>query len=160
VLERQIAALAAQLRSVGERLVTPRPQSAEPPGPASAPPPPLEAPRPQPTGASANGHGEASSALTTGESILAAAQGAADEIRAAAEREAERIRAAGTGNDDRRVARLLEIITRQSESLAVLTAEADRIERSAATLRAEVRALGSELREMLGSVSGVARSDH
>jgi vacuolar-type H+-ATPase subunit E/Vma4 len=84
--------------------------------------------------------------------IVAMAERAASEIRENAMREAERIRAGATTDAGDRVNELRALIQRQRESLAALSAEADRVEQSSAILRSQARALASELDGMLASV--------
>lgn len=87
------------------------------------------------------------------------AEAAAGEIRASAEREAQRIREVVANDASERVAELLAIIAGQCESVAGLSAEAQRIEHSAATLREQARALEADLQVMLRALSAVAATD-
>ncbi|MGA2470532.1 MAG: hypothetical protein ABSG64_07565 [Solirubrobacteraceae bacterium] len=123
-LERQITALAAQVRRLGERLDGDAPTAAADPE---------------------------ASALT--DAIIATAEAAAAQIRASAEREAERIRNSGTGVASERMAGLVTMLVRQRGTLATLAAQADRIGQAAASLGAEARALDSELRDTLAAIA-------
>jgi hypothetical protein len=197
-LDEQIAALAAHVRRLGQRLLSTEPLVSEPPvtePPLSEPPlsetaaaapagwipgdsyasaTPVAEERPQaartvaqsPHAATSPGRWDhlrapqpAAPPFTTGESILAMAEAAADEIRASAEREAQRIREVVANDASERVAELLAIIASQCESVAGLTAEAERIEHSAVVLREQARALEADLQVMLSAVSAVARTD-
>jgi chromosome segregation ATPase len=130
-LQGQIAALAAQVRRLAER----RQQAA----------------------VAARGAAEQSDATVEalGETILATAEAVAAEIRASAEREAQRLREGTAREADRRSAALRAILAQHRESLAALTAEADRIEHSAALLRAQTRALQAELMAIEESIAGI-----
>jgi uncharacterized coiled-coil protein SlyX len=132
-LEAQIAALAAQVRRLGERLAAP--STALPrlriawnrvaPAPASEPP------------------SRASEALMAG--ILETAESVAAEIRASAEREAQRIRDGALLEAAARIAGLRAMIAGQRDTLGALAAEIGRLEHSATTLRSHARALDAEL---------------
>jgi hypothetical protein len=144
-LEPRMAALAAQVRALGERLGQ-RPAAGErqrhdavsdwtEAGQAGSPAPRAE----------------------SREMIIAAAETAAAEIRASAQREARRIRGSAGRVAGERLEALREAIARQRETLAGLTAETKRIEHSAAILLAQVRALESELQQTLASVDALDR---
>jgi cell division septum initiation protein DivIVA len=164
-LEEQIAALAAQVRSLGQRLSNNRSKGAAstaetPPAPTPASDPrdtsPPITPRPAAPGSPAE---PAPHIAATGARIVEMAHAAAAEIRADAEREAQRIRQAAAQARSDRVAAVLEIIARQCESVATLATEVDRIEQSAAVLREQLTALNDEWRRMLVAVSAVSRPD-
>jgi hypothetical protein len=182
-LDEQIAALAAHVRRLGQRLLSTEQPVSEPtaaapagwaPGDSYTNPAPVAEERPQsappvaqsPHAATTPGRWDhlrapqpAAPPAATAESILAMAEAAADEIRASAEREAERIREVVANDASRRVAELLAIIASQCESVSGLTAEAERIEHSAVVLREQARALEADLQIMLTAVSAVARTD-
>ncbi|MGD0981499.1 MAG: hypothetical protein ABR946_08450 [Solirubrobacteraceae bacterium] len=92
--------------------------------------------------------------------IVVAAEAAAEEIRASAEREAQLIRAtADRGGAIGSVRALRDTLVRQRETLAGLAAETTRVERSAAILRAQVRALEAEMQQALTVVDALAERE-
>ncbi len=132
-LEDQIAALAAQVRRLGERLAA-------------------GSSLPRLFGAWAHGNSEpvdppaqpAAGSFDAG--ILASAESVASEIRATAEREARRIRDGAQREASMRAADLRAMVARQRETLAALGAEIGHLEHSIATIRSQSRALEAELR--------------
>jgi flagellar biosynthesis/type III secretory pathway protein FliH len=92
--------------------------------------------------------------VAAAERMLAAAERAAAQIRESAQREAERIRAAGPP----RAHDATGLIVRQRHTLAALAAEIERIEHSAATLRAQLHSLETELANMVEALSRPAAS--
>jgi hypothetical protein len=91
--------------------------------------------------------------------IVVAAEAAAGEIRASAEREAQLIRATADRGPIGSIRALRDTIARQSETLAGLAAESTRVERSAAILRAQVRALEAEMQQALSVVEALAERE-
>jgi cell division septum initiation protein DivIVA len=186
-LEQQIAALAAQVRGLGQRLVSARQSTtvssvaAESPlrgpggrrvaaiHPATNSQRSPETQRDVPADDGPNeshrpppaGVGDAGGVAS--ENIIAMAEVVADEIRANAEREALRIREADANDAGEhlaeRLAELLAVLARQAESVAILTAEVARIEQSAAVFREQALALETELQETLASISALTRVD-
>lgn len=127
-LRRQMAALAEQVRQLGNRVDC---ASDQPPAQQTA----IAAPRPQGAGAIA------SDPLLA--EVIGTAERAADSIRAAARREAERIRSAPAPA----LGAQLEIhaaLERQGEALVTIAAQADRIEQELAALREQAALLDSE----------------
>jgi cell division septum initiation protein DivIVA len=181
-LEQQIAALAAQVRSLGQRLVSTRQSTTVPsvaaesplrgpggrrveaPQPATNSPRPLEPQGRVPVGDEPNeNHLPPQAPTADAENIIAMAEVVADEIRADAEREASRIREAEANGASEhlaeRLAELLAVLARQAESVAILSAEVARIEQSAAVFREQAFALEIELQETLASISALTRAD-
>ena len=96
-------------------------------------------------------------AVATAELMLAAAERAAAQIREAAQREAARIRAANPASAHDATG-VLATTRRQRQMLAVLAAEIERIEHSAAILRGQLRSLEAELANMVEALSRPAVS--
>lgn len=153
-LEQRIAALAAQVRTLAQRFAVTPPESS---AAQAAHAPPLvhgpdvasETSSPSPTRAPAIMN-----------AIVVAAEAAAEEIRASAEREAQLIRAtADRGGAIGSVRALRDTLVRQRETLAGLAAETTRVERSAAILRAQVRALEAEMQQALTVVDALAERE-
>jgi hypothetical protein len=160
-LEQQIAALAAQVRNLGVRLAAGA--GGRNPGRGELPdaPPPrrsAEAAPAQDTTAEQAVIERLRTTAVPSARILAMAEAAAAEIRANATLEAERIREAAANASRERLTALLEIVARQSDGVAALSAELDRVEASTAALRAQANALDSELQGMLVALSSVSRS--
>jgi hypothetical protein len=183
-LEQQIAALAAQVRGLRQRLVSTRQATTVPsvaaesplrgPGgrrvaaarPATNSPRPPEPERRVPVGESPNESHQAPAGQAgdgASENIIAMAEVVADEIRANAEHEALAIRETEADNASEhlaeRLAELLAVLARQAESVAILSAEVARIEQSAAVFREQAFALETELQETLASISVLTRAD-
>jgi chromosome segregation ATPase len=123
-LQDQIALLSAQVRRLGERISG-----------ASA------SREPQP--ATLAGDREVVDALSA--SILAAAENVAAEIRSSAAREAQLMRGNVERKEDVRLAGLAAMVGQHRETVSALSSEGERIERSAAALRAQIRALEGEI---------------
>lgn len=94
---------------------------------------------------------------TSAERMIAAAEQAAAEIRASALREAQRIREGSIGPGEE-AAGLLAAARRQRHTVAVIAAEIERLESSAAILRTQMRLLEDELANMIEALSGPAAS--
>lgn len=134
-VESQIAALAAQVRGLGERLASrdkDRANDATRATVARGDPPPEHQPVL-----------EATNVLT--DRVLAAAESVGAEIRASAEQQAERIRAHGKERRDERIAELLAAIARNRATLAAVIGEAGEIERNLEIMRARMGALALEM---------------
>jgi hypothetical protein len=135
-LRRQMAALAEQVRQLGNRVERTGEQA-----PAEqvvvAPPPP--APRPRAAGPIAT------DPLLV--EVIGMAERAAESIRAAARREAEQIRAAPVPALDAD-GEILAALERQREALGTLAAQADRIEQELAALRGQAAVLDGERMRM------------
>jgi hypothetical protein len=148
-LEQQIAALAAQVRDLGQRLSSARSGAPMAAAPAAAglatSQPPLQ---------------PVANTSATNASILAIAQAAADEIRGHAEREASLIRDSAAKASSERAAALLEIIAQQCRSVTTLAAEVDRVEQSVTVLREQLAALNDDWRRMLVAAGTVSRHPH
>jgi predicted RNase H-like nuclease (RuvC/YqgF family) len=129
-LEGQIAALAGQVRRLGERL-----------------------------GGGALTGGRASRDPLLGAKdrlaaeMLATAESVAAEIRSSAEREAERIRAGALHEANARIASLQAMLASQRNTLAALTAEIGHLEHSATAMRATARMLDAELSAIAQALS-------
>jgi len=121
-LEAQVAALAAQVRRLGERLA-PNEVPASPPAP----------------------DGTSSAKGLLNERVLAAAEAVAAEIRADAEREAERIRSGAQLQAARQIEQLRAMVAQQREAVATLVREAEQLEQSVAAIRAQADTLDAEL---------------
>ena len=86
--------------------------------------------------------------------LIASAELAAERIRESARREAERIIGERSGQPRELSVALLAAVKRQRQTLAVLAAEAERIDQSAEILRAQIRLLDAEIQrtyELLGA---------
>jgi len=124
----QVAALAEQVRRLGERSQA---------GPRGAQQPPAPA--------------------VPAAELLASAERAAEKIRESARREAARI-AAGTGpRPNQLAAELLVIVNRQRQTLAVLAAEAERLGQATDVLEAKIRALDGDLQAMYERLGAAPR---
>jgi hypothetical protein len=94
-------------------------------------------------------------ARTSAERMIAAAERAAAEIRRSGLREAQRIRE-GSVAPREEAAGLLASARRQRHTLAVIAAEIERLESSAAILRTQLQSLEGELANMIAALSGPA----
>ena len=133
-LGRQIAALAEQVRRLGERA-----QAPDAHGVAVAPPTPAPSPAVDLAG------------------MIATAERIAEEIRASARREAARVEADRLHEGKAASSGLLAMVKRQRQTLAVLAAETRRIEQSAEILRTQVGALDAELQRMYDALGAAPR---
>ena len=136
-LRRQMAALAEQVRQLGNRVERVGEQAPAEQVVVAAPAPPP--PRPRGVGAIATDPLLAE--------VIGMAERAAESIRAAARREAAQIRAApvpALGADGE----ILAALERQREALGTLAAQADRIEQELAALREQAAVLDGERMRM------------
>ena len=88
-------------------------------------------------------------------SILAAAENVAAEIRSSAAREAQLMRRNLERKEDVRLAGLAAMVGQHRETVSALSNEGERIERSAAALRAQIRALEGELQAIGETIDGL-----
>lgn len=132
-LEAQIAALAGQVRRLGERLGG---------------------------GALTGARTSRASVLGTKERLaaemLATAESVADEIRASAEREAQRIREGAISETNAHFTSLQSMIASQRDTLAALASEIGHLELSATAMRAQARALDAQLAAVAQALSAAA----
>jgi len=149
-IESQIAALAAQVRGLGERLAGPNREPAKDATQThvATSDPPLEQ------------HSVLEAANVLTDRVLAAAESVGAEIRARAGQEAERIRGRGKGGSADDIAEPGAGVARNRARLATVVAQAGEIERNLEIMRArmgtlaeEMVALDESLRE-LGSARG------
>jgi cell division septum initiation protein DivIVA len=152
-LEQRIAELAAQVRTLAQRFAGIPAESSAPQaaslGSADREPGAASHPSSQPPEVDPG----------TTRAIVAAAEAAAGEIRAIAEHEAALIRAAADSGRVGGVRALRDTIAEQRETLRALAAEATRVERTAAILQAQVRALEAEMHQALAVVDALAESE-
>jgi uncharacterized coiled-coil protein SlyX len=153
-LEQRIAALAAQVRTLAQRFTGVPPESSA----AGAAHPPSQVHGPDAASKASSPSRAGSTGITN--AIVAAAEAAAGEIRASAEREAQLIRATADRGPIGSISALRDTLARQRETLAGLAAETTRVERSAAILRAQVRALEAEMQQALTVVDALAEREN
>jgi chromosome segregation ATPase len=146
-LEAQIAALAAQVKRLGERLGgAPAGVSRLRGARGRVPAPQAEQPRPK-----------TDETLSAG--LLASAESVAAEIRASAEREAQRIRDGAKLDTSAQIAGLRAMIAGQRNTLAALSAEIGHLEHSATMMRSLARGLEAELQAIDQALGGAAHRD-